>query len=450
MTTAIRKHLADFVAVIALFAIAIGVGGYILAQERLRFPFIEKKPFELKAEFPDAQAVVSGQGQTVRVAGVKVGDIGTVEVSNGKALVTMNMDPGYEDLVHKDATALLRAKTGLKDMFIELDPGTRDYDLFKEGGTIPVKNTSPDVDPDEILTSLDTDTRSYLQLLLNGLGKGLKGRGNDLREVFRRLEPLHRDIARITKAIAQRRTNLARLVHNYSSLINELADKDHELTRLVTASNAVFEAFASQDTNISAAVSKLPGTLNETSRTLAKVDRLGQVLGPALESLRPAFRQLDATNRQVLPFVREAEPILRTQIRPFVRAARPVVRDLGPAARDLAAAQPDLTRAFKSFNRLVDMLAFNPAGDPPYTPEKGSAREDTSTDPNKTEGYLFWLGWVAQDTVSLFSTSDASGPFRRALFSASCDTIADFTTMAPTFPLAFGVSLAQLQAAGIC
>ena len=37
---------------------------------------------------------------------------------------------------------------------------------------------------DEILAGLDTDTRSYLKLLINGAGKGLKGRSDDLREVF--------------------------------------------------------------------------------------------------------------------------------------------------------------------------------------------------------------------------------------------------------------------------
>ena len=38
----------------------------------------------------------------------------------------------------------------------------------------------------EILAELDTDTRDYLQLLINGVGKGLKGRGKDLQEVLYR------------------------------------------------------------------------------------------------------------------------------------------------------------------------------------------------------------------------------------------------------------------------
>ena len=68
--------------------------------------------------------MIAGQGQTVRVAGVRIGDIGAVELKDGRAIVRMDIDRKYEDMVHTDATALLRPKTGLKDMFIQLDPGT--------------------------------------------------------------------------------------------------------------------------------------------------------------------------------------------------------------------------------------------------------------------------------------------------------------------------------------
>ena len=99
------------------------MGGYILHNQRMRFPW-EGKPFQLQAAFSTAQAVTPGQGQTVRVSGVRVGDITKVGLKDGHAVVTLALDPEYKDLVHTDATALLRPKTGLKDMFIELDPGT--------------------------------------------------------------------------------------------------------------------------------------------------------------------------------------------------------------------------------------------------------------------------------------------------------------------------------------
>ena len=67
-----------------------------------------------------------GQGQTVRVAGMRVGDVGEVKLEDGKALIRMDLDQEYDDLVREDATVLLRPRTGLKDMFLALDPGSRD------------------------------------------------------------------------------------------------------------------------------------------------------------------------------------------------------------------------------------------------------------------------------------------------------------------------------------
>jgi phospholipid/cholesterol/gamma-HCH transport system substrate-binding protein len=421
MRTAIRKHLGDFVAIAVLFAIGLGVTAYIISQQASRgtFPLIEKSPYELKAEFSDAQAVIPGQGQTIRVAGVEVGKITKVEPKNGVAVVTMSLDrskvENHELDVRSDASAQLRPRTGLKDMFIELDPGSAGRKL-KEHDTIPVQNTEPDVDPDEILSALDTDTRSYLQLLIAGLGKGFRGHGKDLNATFKALGPTQRDLKRVTKAIATRKHELARLVHNYADLTNTLASRDSDVRRLIDASNATLSAFAQENVNISSAVSKLPSTLRITARTLAKVNTFSRVARPALQSLRRPFRQLDVANHAVLPFVKEAYPITKNQIRPFVRIARPYVQNLRPAARGLAKATPDLTKSIYELNRFFNMAAFNPGGAEPVPGTPAAAR-------SRDEGYLFWVAWVSHLTDSIFSTSDSQGPFRRVLLGFTCDTL---------------------------
>jgi len=413
--SAIRKHLRDFVAIIALFLMAVGIGGYILSQQRLRFPFVEEAPFKVKVELPNAQAVQPGQGQTVRVAGVEVGDIGQVELEEGLAVVTMQIQPKYKRLIKKDATVLLRTKTGLKDMFLEVDPG-RGAPL-EENEKISVANSQQDVDQDEILQALDRDTRDYLRLLISGAGKGLKGRGGDLQETFARLGPLHRDLDRFTRAVAKRRGNLKRLIHNYGLLTTELGNSDRDIVRLVRASNATLSAFANADEDISATVRKLPATLRQTQETLLKVDPYARRLGPALESLRPPFRRLDEANRAVLPLVREATPILRDQVRPFARAAQPFTRDLGGAARSINPGLPDLATDFGELNRFFNIGAFNPGGSEGLT---GNLARDRA----RQEGYLYTLGWAAQQTVSLFNTGDAQGPHRRfSVGGVQCDSL---------------------------
>ena len=434
MRRVIRKHLTDFLLIAGIFVLGVGMAAYILSNQRLRFPVVEDKPFQVKVELPDAQAVQPGQGQTVRTAGVKIGEIGKVELEEGRAVVTLELDREYKGYVRQDATVLLRTKTGLKDMFVEVDPGTGKP--IPENGSVPVSNTAPDVDPDEVLSALDTETRDYLKLLVSGAGKGLKGRGTDLRETLARLGPLNRDIRRVTSGIARRRKNLSRLVNRYGLLTAELGTKDREIVRLVRSSNAVFEALASQDLQISDAVRRLAPTLRESATTLAKVDTFGQRLGPTLESLRPAVRRLDEANRSVLPLVREATPRLRNQIRPFARITRPYTRDLGVAARDLSSATPALTISFNKLNRLVNIGAFNPGGAQGLT---GNPR----TDRNRQEGYLYWTGWLGQNTTSLFSTSDAQGPVRRiALGGVNCSIFTGAHVPAPIVTL--------LGTAGLC
>ena len=409
--TAIRKHLFDFMAIVALILIAGAVSLYIVQQQRLRIPFVEEKPFVLNAEFSTAQAVTAGQGQTIRVAGVRVGDIGAVRLKDGRAIVRMDLDRRYKRLVHTDARALLRPKTGLKDMFVDLDPGSDGAPMAREKWTVPIAATQPDVNPDEVFGMLDADTRDYLKLLINGAGRGLDGRGMDLREIFRRFEPTHRDLARVNSAVATRKANLRRLVTSLNRLNSELASKGDELAGLVDSSSAVFRAFASESANVSSTVRELPSALRQTTDTLGRVERFANILGPVTARLRPAVRALDPANRAIVPFAREATPQLQRSIRPLVREARPLVRDLRPASTRLATAVPDLTRSMTVLNHFFNMLAFNPNG-----------REDPSNR-SREEGYLYWLAWTQHMGIQLFSSSDAHGVLRPLTLAAPCSTI---------------------------
>lgn len=435
--TAIRKHLRDFAAIVVLVVLAAAVTLYVLHHQRVRFPW-EASTFQLKADFSTGQAITPGQGQTLRVSGVRIGDISGVALHNGTATVTFDVDPQYKRLVHTDATALLRPKTGLKDMFVALNPGSNAAPVAKPGWTIPVQNTLPDINPDEIYSLLDADTRDYLKLLINGAGEGLKGRGADLQDVFRRFEPTHRDLARVTSAVAVRHANLKRLITKLDQLNTTLAGRSTQLTDLVGTSAKVFRSFASENANVSRAVRDLPGALRQTTSTLGKVTGYAGTLSRASDALRPAVRSLDTANHRVIPFARESAPIVRDQIRPFVRAIRPVVRSLTPAAGHLAAATPKLTSSFTVLNHLFNMVGANP---------NGTEGPDVA---NRDEGFLYWIAWLDHDAGALFSSSDANGTFRPVTFSATCQTlkqILDENGADPVYQLVFSKPLFD---AGVC
>lgn len=417
MMTAIRKRAKDFIAIIALFLIALGVGGYILANQRLHLPgwvpVAGTSFFKLKGEFTTAQAVTPGQGQTVNIAGVKVGEISKVELKDGRALVTMNIEKKYAS-VYRDASMLLRPKTGLKDMIVELTPGTVTAGKLKSGATIPVQNTLPDINFDEVLGALDGDTRDYLTLLLGGGAEGLRGRSADLSNALRRFEPTARDVALITGKIAERRQHLARLIHNFQLLSTELAGKDDQLAGFVDSSNAVFRSFANQDVRLRETLQELPSTLTETQRGLGKANNLAHELGPTLQALRPGARALGPSLRQTRPFLRQSTPIIRDQLRPFTRSALPTVRKLRPTAANLALLTPKLVTTTKVVNYLLNELFYNP--------------------PGPAEGFGYYLAWANHAGATVFNTQDAHGPIRHGLVLVSCSTAATLTQIAPASP----------------
>ncbi len=427
MKRAIREHWKDFAAIVALLVITVGVAGYILSNERLRFPFISPSPYTINASFSTAQAVTPGQGQSVRISGVQIGLVGSVTLKNGEGIVQLNIDPKYKHLVHKDWTALLRPRTGLDDMFIELSPGAPGSPVAPAGYTIPISNTMPVVNLDEILSSLDADSREYLDLLVNGAGQGLKNKGGDeLAQVMERFEPTHRDLARVNSAVAVRGRNLQRLVNSLRRLNDALAAKQTQIVQLVDSSEKVFGAFASEDSQVSRAVADLPGTLKQTTATLAKVQAFAKILGPAAHNLLPAAAAIPAANQALTALAVPGAPIVQNQIRPFVVAARPVVQQLRPAAVNLSeptvtqtangpvqegAATSNLTNVFNVLNHFGNMLGYNPG--------------DTE------HGYLWWLAWLDHNARTLFSVQDANGDFRPLFLQASCATLAQIANASP-------------------
>ena len=410
--TAIRKHLTDFVAVAALILVGLAVTFYIVQEQRLRIPVLEEKPFELKAEFETVQAVVPGQGQTIRVAGVRIGDVSEVALEDGHGVVTFQIERQFLP-VYKDATILMRPTTGLKDMFFELDPGTASAGEYEEGQTVAVANTAPDVNLDEVLAALDSDTQAYLKLLIVGAGNGLDGRDRELGKLLGGLGPINRDLAELNSEVASRKENLARLIHNFNELTTTVGRAENDLTELVSASNGALEAIARQDPSVQRAVSLLPSTLQQATETLDHTAELAEVLGPAFDELRPFARNLDELNGSTRELAEAATPVLADEIRPFVRAARRPVPDLRRAADRFSAASPGLTTVARKINRLGNMAAFNPNGAEP----SGVADRD--------EGYLYWAGWLGHLGDSVFSAGDGNGFLRRIYFTVGCDQLVE-------------------------
>jgi phospholipid/cholesterol/gamma-HCH transport system substrate-binding protein len=405
MRRAIREHLSDFIAVVGLLVVGLAVTGYILSQQQQPYPswvpFLGDERFELKAELSTAQAVTPGQGQTVNISGVEAGDISEVELENGKAVVTMLVEPKYAELIRSDATILLRPRTGLQDMTMEVDPGT-EGEPIEEGATIPLSQTEANVNPDQILASLDRDTRDYLQLLLAAGGQGLGGRGKELSAGLRRFEPFGRDLAAINGLLEERRESIARSITAFRDLSEALARSDVRLAEWVSAQKEALAGFANQSDALQASLREFPPTLEATREGLASSDTFSRVLKPAATRLIPAASAFAPAQRSLQGFLTATVGPIRDQVRPFTRQVEPPVRHLKQASGPLSETAKASASAFGDINRLFNAWAYNP--------------------PGSEEGYLFWTAWLNHNANSAAQLQDANGPLPRGVVLQSCAT----------------------------
>jgi phospholipid/cholesterol/gamma-HCH transport system substrate-binding protein len=406
----IERYRTAFISVVVMIVIAAAVGGYILAHENLKLPgwvpIVGRNFYTLKAEFQTAQALTPGQGQAVTIAGAKIGEIANVDLTNGVATVTMRIIPKYAR-IYRNTTMLMRPKTGLQDMVLEVNPGTPSAGKLHSGETVPISQTSPNIDFDEFLAVFDGETRAYLQELLAAAGEGLDHNGKNLAATFKRFAPAARYGQEIAKQLAIRHANIARSIHNFRILLQALGGKDKQLAQLVDASNAVFATFAQEDANLQKTLHLLPGALHKTSVNLSKVATASDALGPTLHKLQPFASALGPANEATAKLARATTPIFKNEIRPFAREILPVVNELGPSTKQLGEAFPKLSVSFSVLNEFFNELAYNPGASKP--------------------GFLFFLDWGNHDLNSAVSASDANGPLGRSLVYFNCEILPLFT-----------------------
>jgi len=169
ITRQARGHRKDTIAIVvlALAGVVMMLGIFVQQKASLPswLPLVGEEFDHISAQFSTAQAVTPGQGQAVDIAGIQVGKVASVDLEDGHAVVGMEIEPKYMELIHPDATLLLRPKTGLNDMVVEISPGSGSAQV-EDGHEFTLAQTQPNTNLDRTLSTLDADTRQYLQLLV--------------------------------------------------------------------------------------------------------------------------------------------------------------------------------------------------------------------------------------------------------------------------------------------
>ncbi|WP_320669176.1 MlaD family protein [Patulibacter defluvii] len=389
-------------AVIALMVVLAAVGGgYILVQQRLPLPWDDV--YAIEVELPSAQALTPGQGQLVLVSGVPVGEISDVRLDDGRAVVTMRIERAKLATVHRDARVSVRPRTGLQDMNLELDPGDPRRPALADGARLPAAQATPQVQLDEVLSSLDSDARAAFQQLVDATAGGLGRDPAALRELIGLGTPVAHGADRILAEMEGRRRELRSLVGALRRLATAVAARDRALGATIDRAATTLTTIGGRDGDLRATLRLLPGTLGRARTALAGAGALADELRPASRALRPVVRDL----RAALPALDPLLADLPGQLRPVRRAARlalPPLADLRATVDRLRPVLGDLGDVLGVTQRLANLLAYNP--------------------PGSEEGFLFWFAWTFHNVGSAFSTQDANRTINRGQVIVSCNSLA--------------------------
>lgn len=402
---------------IALLAVAASASlAYILANQHLTFPWQDR--YRVYAEFSAVNGLEPGLGQPVNVAGVRVGTIRGTTLRDGHAVAELEIDPGKLPRLYRDARAQLIPTTALKDLRVDLVPGSPRAGALPEGARIAVARTTSPIDADDLLSALDGDTREFLRVLIAEGDRATDGRASDLRALLKAMGPTAEQLRGVTQHLARRHHSVERLVTNLAQLSRAVGSRDRELATLIARSSEVVGELSDQHDALDRSLVQLPATLRAVRGTLVRAMPFSRQARAALTALQPSVERLPRTLDATAPLARASGPIIGHKLRPLARDAQPAAADLRAAVPRLDALAPHLTNVARVLVHATNELGYNP--------------------PGKDEGFLHHIAWALHNTNSILTSADANGPVVRSLVLVACDAVLRDPALAPLADLLFG------------
>jgi virulence factor Mce-like protein len=398
------------VAIVAQVLAAIGFVLLLLNAEGVRLPFTGGGDWTLRAAFSDAGGIHSGERTPVLVSGVPEGEVTAVDETQGVAYVTMRLNGAARGVVRADASAAIVPRSALEDMTVEISPGSDDAPPARAGTLIAAVHTAPTTTLDQVLSVVDTDTRTQLAIMVDGLARGLGGQGGTLRAAVDQLHTLVNPALQVTTALARRRTLLADLVGALAQIGSVAQSRDVALAQALASGSRTLAVTASRQSEIAASVTQLPSTMSSLDSALTGVRTLATPLVPALATLRTTATGLP----EALAGVRSVAPAaarLLNAAGTFARAGTGPLRNAASAFSGLGATARLLTPAVADVEPIVSAVNADRDG----------------------------IALLGERFSGVLSTDDANGPILRGLGSFEPFNPADFGE-----PGATGASSAKL------
>jgi ABC-type transporter Mla subunit MlaD len=310
-------------------------------------PF-KAKLYEIKVPFNEATQLA--QQSDVRISGVSVGKVQTIEESpdGQQAQATIDIEDQYAP-IPQGTRAILRTKTLLGETYVELTPGNSHGPELPDGGTLAKANVAESVQLDEIFRTFDPRTRAAFQEWMQEGAVAISGRGQSFSNALAEFNPFFSELDRVFRLLDTQRLAVKQLFSNGAVTFRALRGREGQLASLIRNSNAVFQTTAARDRDIEALFRAFPTFQDESRLTFDRLktfalnsDPLFRQLVPAAEQLSPTLIAFSNLAPQAKGFFEGLETVIDRSpsgfpaLRKFLRGDFPVLlRALDPFLRNL-------------------------------------------------------------------------------------------------------------------
>ncbi len=324
------------------------------------------KTYEVKIPFTEATQLA--EQSDVRISGVNVGKVQTIELApdGERALANVAIDAQYAPLP-ESTRAILRTKTLLGETYIELTPGSREGPELEDGGVLPQANIAQSVQLDEIFRAFDAPTRAAFRGWMQEAAVAINGQGQNLSYALGSLEPTFAEFDKLFRVLDSQRVAVGQLFRNGATTFSALRGRQGELGDLIESSNAVFQTTARRNRDIEALFRAFPTFLDESRLTLNRLKGFSQNANPLMKQLVPAAEELSPTLISISKLAPEAKAffeglgpviklspegfaavrqIFRDEFPPLLRAVDPFLRNLNPILVGLKLYRVEVTSFF--------------------------------------------------------------------------------------------------------
>ena len=245
-------------------------------------------------------------GQTVRVAGVRVGTVNSVSLlPDKKVRVKFDADRG---VVLTDGTrAVVRYLNLVNDRYLELVDGPGSTKVLPAGGEIPIERTAPALDLDLLLGGLKPVTQGLNPQDVNALSASLiqvfQGEGGTLESLLSKTSSFSNALADNGQTVQELIDNLNTVVATVNKDGTKFSGAIDRLERLISglsqdrdtigaAITALDNGTASIADLLSRARAPLAGTVDQVSRIAPLLDKDKNLLDISLKKLPNNYRKL--------------------------------------------------------------------------------------------------------------------------------------------------------------